>query len=477
MRIENDSIGNLEIPKDALYGIHSVRAQNNFPDSTRFHIEWFQAVGIVKLACYETYRSYKNALLKKYSIGEIPIPIIDDKIIDSLIIATTELSNGKYFEWFLVPSVQGGAGTSINMNINEIIANVALQKLDQKLGDYGIIDPIEHANIYQSTNDVIPTSLKICVLKLLTELENNINGLRSGIEELEKLNRNSLRIGYTQMQEAVPTSFGRLFSTYNNAYSRDWWRVSKCFERIKIVNLGGSAIGTGITVPQYFLMEVTQTLQRLTGLPVTRAENLADATSNLDSFVEVHAILKAHAVNLEKMANDLRLLASDLSHKEIIFPQKQVGSSIMPGKVNPVIVEFVVSVAHKVYANDALISSLCGQGCLELNAYIPVIGHAIIESLKLLIGADKTLCDNLINGLEVQTEYAEKRLFQSSSITTALVPFIGYNKASELSKIMKEKKIDVFQANNILNYIDTNKLIELLQPEKLLKEGFSIQDF
>jgi aspartate ammonia-lyase len=477
MRTENDSIGNFEVPKDALYGIHSVRAQNNFPDSTRFYIEWFQAVGIVKLACYETYKNYKRALLKKYSVDEIPIPLIDDKIIDSLIIATTELSNGKYFEWFIVPAVQGGAGTSINMNINEIITNVALQKLDQKLGNYSIIDPIEHANIYQSTNDVIPTSLKICVLKLLTELENNINGLRSEIEGLEKLNRNSLRIGYTQMQEAVPTSFGRLFSAYNDALSRDWWRVSKCFERIKIVNLGGSAIGTGITVPQYFLMEVTQTLQRLTGLPVTRAENLADATSNLDSLVEVHAILKAHAVNLEKMANDLRLLASDLSHKEIIFPQKQVGSSIMPGKVNPVIVEFVVSVAHKVYANDVLISSLCGQGCLELNAYIPVIGHAIIESLKLLIGADKTLCDNLINSLDVQTEYAEKRLFQSSSITTALVPFIGYNKASELSKIMKEKKIDIFQANNLLKYIDTNKLKELLQPEKLLKEGFSIQDF
>ncbi len=193
------------------------------------------------------------------------------------------------------------------------------------------------------------------------------------MEKLEKKYRNTLRIAYTQMQEAVPSTYGRLFSSYSDALSRDWWRVSKCLERIKVVNLGGSAIGTSIAVPKYFVAEVVSRLQQITGLPVTRGENLSDATSNLDPFVEVHGILKAHAVTLEKMANDLRLLASDIhGGHSLSIPKKQTGSSIMPGKVNPVIPEYVISCAHRVYSNDQLIAGLSAQGCLELNAYLPL---------------------------------------------------------------------------------------------------------
>jgi aspartate ammonia-lyase len=279
------------------------------------------------------------------------------------------------------------------------------------------------------------------------------------------------------MQEAVPSSFGKLFSTYSDALSRDWWRVSKCFERIKIVNLGGSAVGTGITVPRFFIMEVVSELQKLTGLPVTKGENLQDTTNNLDSFVEVHAILKAHAVNLEKISSDLRLLSSDVSgSKEINIPNKQVGSSVMPGKVNPVIPEFVITAAHKIYSNDVLITSLSAQGCLDLNAYIPEIGHAIIESLKLLIAADKTLAGNLFEGLTVNSEKAYEKLVKSPAITTALVPYIGYNKAAEISKEMKAKSTDVYAANKKLKLIDESKLIEILKPENLLKTGYSIGD-
>ena len=199
------------------------------------------------------------------------------------------------------------------------------------------------------------------------------------------------------MQEAVPSTFGRLFSSYSDALSRDWWRVSKCLERIKVVNLGGSAIGTSVAVPKYFVSEVVARLQQLSGLPVTRGENLSDATSNLDPFVEVHGILKAHAVNLEKMVSDLRLLASDVyGTHSLTIPKKQVGSSIMPGKVNPVIPEYVISCAHRVYSNDQLIAGLSAQGCLELNAYLPVIGHAMLESLKLLISADNTAAAHLL---------------------------------------------------------------------------------
>ena len=362
-RTEKDFIGEVEIPENALYGIHSIRAKQNFPDTTPFHKEWYEAIGCVKLACYSTYRNFRSAISSKYPDQLIPLKLIDFTTIQMLEDAAKEVSEGKHFEHFIVPAISGGAGTSINMNVNEIISNVALIKSGKKAGDYAEIDPIETANIFQSTNDVIPTSLKLAVIKLLTELETSINRLRTQTEALEGKYRDHLRIGYTQMQEAVPSSFGKLFSTYNEALSRDWWRISKCFERIKVVNLGGSAIGTGIAVPRFFIMEVCQELQKISKLPITRSENLSDATNNLDSFVEVHAIIKSHAVNLEKMVGDIRLLSSDLmNQKELNLPQQQVGSSIMPGKVNPVIPEFVISVAHKIYANDQLISSLCAQG-------------------------------------------------------------------------------------------------------------------
>ncbi|MCG8476292.1 MAG: hypothetical protein MI784_12565, partial [Cytophagales bacterium] len=431
----------------------------NFPHSSSFHIEWYKAIGLTKLACYKTYEKFKAAIHQKYSDSDLPFSLFDSSIVDALQQSATELSEGKYFEHFIVPAIQGGAGTSINMNVNEIIANVSLTKLAKPQGDYSSIDPIEHANVYQSTNDVIPTSLKVAVIQLLVDLEERINQLRFDIEALENKNRNKLRIAYTQMQEAVPSSYAMLFSSYNEALSRDWWRVSKCFERIKVVNLGGSAIGTGIAVPRYFIMEVVSVLQHLTNLPITRSENMPDTTSNLDSLVEVHAILKSHAVNLEKMVSDIRLLSSDvLKAGEVSIPQKQVGSSIMPGKVNPVIPEFVVSAVHKIYANDMLISSLSAQGCLDLNAYLPVIGNALIESIKLLIACNKSLKENLFKGLQINSEKAEINLYSSTAITTALSPYIGYHKAASLAKEMKNSDIDVYQANAKLHVMDKDKL-------------------
>jgi len=476
-RTEKDFLGEKKVPEDALYGIHSVRAKQNFPDDSPFSLDWYKAVGLTKMACYMTYDKFKKAIAEKYPDKKLPINIFEQPVIDALIESAEEISGGKHFDHFIVPAVQGGAGTSINMNVNEIIANVALKKLGKHTGDYHTIDPIEHANIYQSTNDIIPTSLKVTIIKLLVELEEKINDLRSDIEKLENNTRNQLRIGYTQMQEAVPSSYAMLFSSYNEALSRDWWRVSKCFERIKVVNLGGSAIGTGMAIPRFFIMEATPTLQKLTNLPITRSENMPDATSNSDTLVEVHAILKSHAVNLEKMVSDIRLLSSDVAeNKEVTIPHKQVGSSIMPGKVNPVIPEFVISSSHKIYANDSLVSSLSAQGCLDLNAYLPVIGHAMIDSINLLIAANKTLKQNFFNGLTIDNQKAEKRLFRSSAITTALSPHIGYHKAAELAKEMKTSGLDIFQANEKLQIINAEKLKKVLQPQNLLKMGFTVND-
>ncbi len=475
MRIEKDFIGTCEIPKEALYGINSVRAKQNFPNTAIFHMEWYKAVGIVKQACYETYLKFKKAASNKYP--EKDFNYISDEIITALTDSAIEVSKGEYFEYFIVPAMQGGAGTSINLNINEIITNISLQKLGKEKGNYNLIDPIEHANIFQSTNDVIPTALKVATITLFKELDEHINEVLLALEKVEGQTRNELRLAYTQMQAAVPSSYDKLFSTYNNALSRDWWRVSKCFERIKEVNIGGGAIGTGISIPSFFIMEVVNQLQRITGLPITRSENLSDNTANLDSFVEVHATLKAHAVNLEKMVSDLRLLGSDLfKNKELFLPKKQIGSSIMPGKVNPVIPEYVVSCAHKIYANDQLVSSLSAQGCLDLNAYLPTIGHALLESIKLLISCNKTIKDNLLTGLEFKKIPDEKSILLNPSVSTALSPYIGYHNASKLAQIMKTEECTIIEANIKLGLVDEKILENLLKPEQLLKLGYRLND-
>ena len=475
-RIESDRFGEVKIPEGALYGINSVRARDNFPGDIPFQKEWYMAAGLVKQACYRVYRKFSQATIKKYE-GNTPLVMIPGDIIDALENAAVEIGEGLYFSHFITPAMQGGAGTSINMNINEIITNAALVSKDHEPGDYEHIDPIEHANVYQSTNDVIPTALTIASMKLLNRLEDSINMLRKSIEQLELDYRDYLRPGYTQMQEAVPSSFGKLFSAYNDALSRDWWRVSKCKERIKVVNLGGGATGTGLSIPRFFIIEVVPELRHITSLPLTRSENLNDATSNMDKWVEVHAILKAHAVNLEKIASDLRLLSADVSRAGMVkIPERQIGSSLMPGKVNPVIPEFIISTAHKIYSNDLLISNLSGQGCLDLNAYLPIIGHTMLESLKILINANISMSLNLINGLQVNKEAAYDALINSPVITTALIPDIGYNRASELALYMKEKKADIYKACEHTGYVERERLKDILKPGNLLKMGFSVDD-
>jgi aspartate ammonia-lyase len=477
MRTEQDFRGTVEIDDNALYGIHAVRATQNFPYLNPFPISWYKAIGLVKLAYYKTYKSFREAVIAKYGEASSPVKLVALHKIEALITSATEVSDGKHFDSVIVPGMQGGAGTSIHMNVNEIITNRALQLLGNKPGDYHIIDPFEDANIYQSTNDVIPSSLKVAAMFEFSILETAINNLRYEVESLEKKHRNSLRIGYTQMQAAVPTTFGKLFGSYSEALSRDWWRVSKCSERIKQINLGGSAIGTGLTVPRYMIMNVSKTLQELCNLPIARSENLVDATANLDTIVEVHAMIKALAVNLEKISNDVRLLASDISHEpELSLPALQTGSTIMPGKVNPVACEYAISIAHKVYANDGVITSLCALGCLELNAYIPSIGIALLESIQMLTSACHSLEKNLFANLTVNTSVSEKKLFYHSAITTALIPSIGYHKATELSFYMKKNACSVFDANKQLNVLDETRLVEMLRPESLTKEGFGLDE-
>ncbi len=477
MRIEKDFLGEVSIPADALYGIHSYRARQNFSNPVPFPIEWYKATGLVKLACYRTVRKLQKAIQKEHPdlVDHLRLP--GEKILGAMESAASDVSSGSYFEHFIIPGVQGGAGTSINLNINEIISNVALLGLGKQPGSYEFVDPIEAANIYQSTNDVIPTALTLASMQLLNELEEAVNRTRFSMEQLETKYRSSLRLGFTQMQEAVPSTYGQLFGSYNEALSRDWWRVSKAFERIKVVNLGGGATGTGISLPRFYIMEVVPVLKNLSALPLTQGDFMPDTTSNMDKWVEVHAILKAHAVNMEKIASDLRLLASGVvQNREVSLPDRQVGSSIMPGKVNPVIAEYIISSVHRIYTNDQVITSLSAQGCLELNAYLPEIGCAMLESLKLLISINRAMRDQMLEGMEVDEEKARTRLYGSPAVTTALSPLIGYHRAAELAKVMKESELNIFQANERLGLLDRAKLKKLMEPDQLLKKGFTMND-
>lgn len=477
MRTESDFLGEMQVPANALFGIHSARAADNFPNNEDFELQWFEAIGKVKQACYETVLRFRSAVEKKEPGLSDHLRLPGPEVLEAMITAATEISIGKHFSHFIVPAIQGGAGTSINMNINEIITNRALQLMGKKPGDYEFIDPVEAANIFQSTNDVIPTALTVAVMELLNKLEESVNKTRRQTETLENRYRNSLRLGFTQLQEAVPGTYGQLFSTYSDALSRDWWRISKSFERIKQINLGGGATGTGISIPRYFIMKVTGHLRKITSLPLAQGESFPDITANQDALVEVHGILKAHAVNLEKIANDLRLLSSGINReKELYLPEKQAGSSIMPGKVNPVIPEFIISAVHEVYSNDVLLTSLAGHGQLELNAYLPSMGRAILRSLNLLISCNQTLEENLLRGLRVEEEVAAGRLLHSPAVTTAISPLIGYNRAGELARQMKEHHQDIFEANSALGIIAPKKLEEFMQPEFLLKKGFSVRD-
>ena len=476
-RIEHDVAGALEIPDNALYGVHALRASLNFPVNVPFHREWYQALGMVKSACYLTVRDFLQAGARYYPGVALPAAHMGNAVLDALIAGADDVAAGKHYDHFIVPAICGGAGTSINMNINEIIANVALKRLGHAPGAYGEIDPLDHANIFQSTNDVVPTALRLAVMHLLEHLEQEINQLRQGVEKLENEHRHTVRTAFTQMAAAAPTTYGRLFSTYSEALSRDWWRMSRCMERVKVVNLGGNAVGSGLTVPRYFIFEVVKHLRQLSGKPLTRGENLADVTSNQDELVETHGMLKTHAVNLEKLAADIRLLASDIAPEpELTLPARQISSSIMPHKRNPVINEFIISCCHRVYGNDTVITSLAGQGCLELNAYLPAIGHSLMESLKLLIAANQSLYLYLIKDLTVHKERARRRLHHHPGLATALVPHIGYHKASRMAACMKKNRCSIFMANNKLNLVEPDLLQRLMQAESLQKLGFSLSE-
>jgi len=460
-RIETDLIGTREIPIDSMWGIHTERALENFQLSGRaVHPELVKAFGAVKLACFRTNRQ----------LGHFPDALKADAIEQ----ACAEMAAGYLNDYVVVDSLQGGAGTSTNMNVNEVIANRALEIAGKEKGDYSFISPLNHVNLHQSTNDTYPTALKIAAIRMIRQLEQSVLALQEAFQEKEKEFLHVVKIGRTQLQDAVLTTLGREMGACAEAFNRDRWRFSKCEERLRVVNLGGTAIGSGLGAPRQFIFRVVDNLRENTGIGLARAENLIDNTQNADVFVEVSGMLKACAVSVLKISNDLRLMASgpDAGFAEIILPEKQAGSSIMPGKVNPVIPEAAAQAAMVVMGNDVVIAQAAAGGNLELNQFMPLIAHSLLESIDLLTNATRILRVHCVQGLKANEEQCRKNVLNSTALITAIIPVVGYEKASEIVKKAKEKQISVKQAIIDSGAINEQVLNELISPEAVCRLGF-----
>ena len=460
MRPETDFLGQKQIPANKLYGIHTQRAIENFPLSSQFvHPELIKAYGAVKLACTQVNRS----------LGFFP----DQLKADAIEQACFELSEGLLNEHIVVDAMQGGAGTSTNMNVNEVLTNRALEISGKERGDYEYISPIDDLNLHQSTNDTYPTAMKVAAIRMLRQLEQSVLGLQEAFQQKEKEFAHIVKVGRTQFQDAILTTLGREMGAYAEAFNRDRWRIYKCEERLRVVNLGGTAIGTGLGAPRQFIFKVVDQLREITNIGLARSENMIDGTQNTDVFVEVSGILKACASSLFKISNDLRLLSSgpDAGLNEISLPPRQVGSSIMPGKVNPVIPEAVAQSAIKVMGNDVIITQACSSGNLELNQFMPLIAHSLLENLQLLTNSCEIFRELCVNGLKANEAVCRKQVENSTAVVTALIPEIGYKKASEIVKVASERKISIKKAALQLQYIDEIRFAELITPEAVCRLG------
>ncbi|MCC6160235.1 MAG: aspartate ammonia-lyase [Deltaproteobacteria bacterium] len=460
-RKERDLLGERDVPADALWGIHTLRALENFPIANRpVHPALIHAYGQVKLACAQT-----NRRLSAW--GD------DTEKADAIGRACGEMAAGELDAWIVVDALQGGAGTSTNMNVNEVIANRALQILGRSLADYGRVSPTNDVNLHQSTNDTYPTALRVAAIDRLRALERALVDLQESFQDAEKRFAHVVKVGRTQLQDAVLTTLGREMGAYAEAFNRDRWRVSKCEERLRVVNLGGTAIGTGIAAPRAFIFRATDELREITGFGLARAENLVEATQNADAFVEVSGILKACATNLLKIANDLRLMSSGPAAGlgEITLPPMQAGSSIMPGKINPVIPEAVAVAAMRAIANDAAVTHACAAGNLELNAFLPLVADALLETIDLLTHAAHALATRCVRGIVAREDVCRAHVEGSVACATALVASIGYEAASDIAAAATSRGVSVREIVRERALMTDAEYDALISPESVCRLG------
>ncbi len=430
-RIEKDFLGQKEVPENVYYGIQTLRAVENFPvTGYRIHKEMIDALAVVKkaaaLANMETTRLYKG-------IG------------DAIVQACDDILAGKLHEHFIVDPIQGGAGTSINMNANEVIANRALELLSHHKGEYGKVSPNSHVNMAQSTNDVFPTVIHISTLKLLDKLLITMEDMLAVFKKKAQEFDHVIKMGRTHLQDAVPVRLGQEFEAYSRVVERDIKRIGRTREHLYEVNMGATAVGTGLNADPEYIQSVVKHLADISGLPLTGAEHLVDATQNTDAYTEVSSTLKVCMTNMSKIANDLRLMASGprAGLGEISLPARQPGSSIMPGKVNPVMPELINQVAFQVMGNDQTISLASEAGQLELNVMEPVLVFNLLQSISIMNNAFRSFTDNCLSGIEANETRMKEYVENSVGIITAVNPHLGYEVVSRIAReaILKGKSV------------------------------------
>ncbi len=463
-RVEKDSIGVKDIPEEVYYGVQTLRAAENFHiTGLNMHPEIINSLAYIK---------------KASAITNCEVGILEKKKAQAIVQACDEIIEGKFHDDFIVDPIQGGAGTSLNMNANEVIANRAIEILGGKKGDYTIVNPNDDVNCGQSTNDVIPTAGKMTSLHLLQNLKKQLLRLYDALNEKAKEFDHVIKMGRTQMQDAVPIRLGQEFKAYSVAIMRDIHRMDKAMDEMHTLNMGGTAIGTGINADENYLRRIVPNLSEISGMEFIQAFDLIDATQNLDSFVAVSGAVKACAVTLSKMSNDLRLMSSGprAGFGEINLPAKQNGSSIMPGKVNPVIPEVVNQVAFNIIGNDMTITMAAEAGQLELNAFEPIIFYCMFQSIDTLGYAVETLVDNCIVGITANEERCRQLVENSVGIITAICPHVGYEKTADIAKKAINSNESVRSLILKENIMDEEELSRILDPIHMTEPGISGKD-
>lgn len=460
-RSERDLLGEKELREEVYYGIQTQRALENFPITGYApHKSLILALAHIK----------KAAAQANYEVGRL-----NKKTADAIVGASEEILDGKLHEYFVVDPIQGGAGTSFNMNANEVIANRAIELLDGKKGEYILVSPNTHVNMAQSTNDVFPTAIRLSAISLADGVLKALNGLVHALKEKEEEFNGVLKMGRTHLQDAVPIRLGQEFGSYARLISRDVKRIADSLEGLKEINMGATAVGTGLNADPYYIEIVVEKLKESTGYDLVGAENLVDATQNTDAYVAVSASLKICAVNLSKIANDLRLLASGpkCGLNEINLPGAQPGSSIMPGKVNPVMAEVVNQVAFQIMGNDHTICLASEAGQLELNVMEPVLTFNLLQSLDILRNVVSVFTEKCVKGITANVDRCQELVSQSIGIVTAINPHVGYETASQVAKEALATGRSVREIVLERGILSEEELNIILNPYEMTKPGIA----
>jgi aspartate ammonia-lyase len=457
VRIEHDLLGDRAVPAAAYYGVHSLRALENFPISG------------TAIAIYPDLVTALACIKQAAAIANSELGLLEERRATAIRLACEEVREGRLSDEFVVDVIQGGAGTSTNMNANEVICNRALELLGHAKGEYQHLHPLDHVNLSQSTNDVYPTAVKLALNFGIRRLLAEMASLRTGFGEKAREFESVLKVGRTQLQDAVPMTLGQEFSTYAVMLGEDEQRLSEAATLIREVNLGATAIGTGINAHPDYAAIVTRRLSEVSGIDLIVSPNLVEATQDAGAFVQLSGVLKRIAVKLSKTCNDLRLLSSGprAGIGEITLPAVQAGSSIMPGKVNPVIPEVVNQIAFEVIGNDVTVTMAAEAGQLQLNAFEPIIAHSLFKSLAHLTAGCRTLNDRCVKGIAANRERARRLLDESTALVTALTPYLGYAVSTEVAQeaLTTGRRVDELVLSRKL--MTREQLDQILRPEML----------